>query len=590
MENIKKKCSLNKHSESDAISYCQQCKAYLCNKCHNLHPEVHDNHNLINLDKNLNEIFIDICKEEGHNNKLEFFCKNHNSLCCLGCVCKIRVKGYGQHSGCNICYIDDIKDEKKNKLKENIIHLEKLFNKFESTINELKILFEKIDKGKEELKLKIQKIFTKIRNSLNEKEDKLLLEVDEKFNEKFIKEDIIRESEKIPNKIKISLEKGKLINEEWNDNNLNSLINDCIDIENNIKKINEMNEIINKNNLNKNIKIDFSLNEEEINEYLNGIKSFGKIIIISDEEKINYELYNNFDIKIKKPIYKLNTHTNNILCLALLDDGRLASCSKDTSIKIYNKLSYKIDLIIKEHKSSVYCIIQLSSGILASCSRDKTIKLFNIKNNNYKLIQTLNYHTDAIYKIIELKNKSLVSCSEDSSIIFFVKDNLEYKKDYSISTDGSCSSILQTKDNEICYSVYYDNKICFYDFIKKRIINSISNISKHNELIFLSMICKELLVIPGYNKISIVNVNEYKLIKIIDVPDSSWIYGVCMLNKNMLLTGDESKVIRQWKIEVDNLILISKKENAHDEDINVLLNLGDGHIASASDDQTIRIC
>ena len=62
-----------------------------------------------------------------------------------------------------------------------------------------------------------------------------------------------------------------------------------------------------------------------------------------------------------------------------------------------------------------------------------------------------------------------------------------------------------------------------------------------------------------------------------------------MLNKNMLLTGDKSKVIKQWKIEGENLILISKKENAHEDDINVLLNLGDGHIASGSNDKTIRI-
>ena len=181
MENKRKKCSLKKHSESDAKSYCQQCKIYLCNKCHNLHPEVHDNHNLINLDNGLNEMFIDICKYENHINKLEFFCKNHNALCCVSCLCKVKFEGYGQHSKCNCCSINDIKDEKKNKLKENINILEELSNKFEKSINELKILFEKIDKHKEELKLKIQKIFTKIRNSLNEKEDKLLQEIDEKF-------------------------------------------------------------------------------------------------------------------------------------------------------------------------------------------------------------------------------------------------------------------------------------------------------------------------------------------------------------------------------------------------------------------------
>ena len=103
------------------------------------------------------------------------------------------------------------------------------------------------------------------------------------------------------------------------------------------------------------------------------------------------------------------------------------------------------------------------------------------------------------------------------------------------------------------------------------------------------MINKELLVIPSENKISIVNINEYKLTRIIEVPGSSWICGICMLNKNMLLTGDYAEVLRQWKIEGDNLVLISKKEKAQDKDINVLLNLVDGHIESGTNDYTIRI-
>ncbi len=92
------------------------------------------------------------------------------------------------------------------------------------------------------------------------------------------------------------------------------------------------------------------------------------------------------------------------------------------------------------------------------------------------------------------------------------------------------------------------------------------------------MISKELLVIPGENKISIINVNEYKLIRIIYAPNSSWIFGVCIINENTLLTGDQSELIKQWKIEGDNLILVSKKENAHDGSIYALLNIGNGFI------------
>ena len=75
----------------------------------------------------------------------------------------------------------------------------------------------------------------------------------------------------------------------------------------------------------------------------------------------------------------------------------------------------------------------------------------------------------------------------------------------------------------------------------------------------------------------------------IEIPDSGSIYGICMINKNILLTGDTNKAIKQWKIEGNNLILISKKENTHSDEINALLNIGNGHIASCSDDNLIKI-
>ena len=102
------------------------------------------------------------------------------------------------------------------------------------------------------------------------------------------------------------------------------------------------------------------------------------------------------------------------------------------------------------------------------------------------------------------------------------------------------------------------------------------------------MITKNLLFITGSNKISIININNYKL-RIINVPGADWIRGICMLNQNMFLTGDNAKIIRQWRIEGDNLILVSKKENAHDNYIYDLKKLGNGHIASGSDDGSIKI-
>ena len=144
----------------------------------------------------------------------------------------------------------------------------------------MKEITEKINKNKEETKLNIQKTFTKLRNELNNREDQLLLEVDDKTSKEYINEDIIKQSEMIPKKIKIYLDKGKEIkDEEWNENKkLKFLINDCINIENNIKIIDEINKNIEKfNNINLNIK--FTPLSNELNDYLNKIKIFGDLLV-----------------------------------------------------------------------------------------------------------------------------------------------------------------------------------------------------------------------------------------------------------------------------------------------------------------------
>ena len=157
--------------------------------------------------------------------------------------------------------------------------MEELSNKLDPSIKELKEIYQKIDESKDKLKMEIQNIFTKIRTELNKREDELYEEIDKKYNELFFKEDFIKESEKLPNLVKISLERGKMKENEWDDDKkLNKLINDCIIIENTIKNINEIYEKIEKFNSNKELKIEFEPKQDEIqNGFLKSIRTFGSL-------------------------------------------------------------------------------------------------------------------------------------------------------------------------------------------------------------------------------------------------------------------------------------------------------------------------
>jgi len=276
MDDQIKKCSFKDHKETNAIFYCIQCKVYMCNKCENFHSKLLENHQTFKIEKDIEDVFLGICKEENHQIKLEYFCKSHNQLCCAACIAKIKKNGNGKHKDCDVCLIEDIKDEKKNKIKDNINYLKDISNNLQKSLDLLKTIFEKFTKDKEELKKNIQQIFTKIRNELNNREDELLLEVDKKYNNIYFNDSIMKESEKLPNKIKLSLEKVCVIDKEYNDNNLSLFISDCINIENNIKEINTIKEKIDKCNDLDNFKITFiEENGEEVNKLLENIKEFG---------------------------------------------------------------------------------------------------------------------------------------------------------------------------------------------------------------------------------------------------------------------------------------------------------------------------
>ena len=106
------------HQEIDAINFCQECKKYLCNKCEKLHSSLFTEHHPYSLDKDPKDIFTGLCNIENHSGKLDFYCKNHNELCCAYCITKIKKEGLGQHTDCNICVIEDLFEEKKKKFRE----------------------------------------------------------------------------------------------------------------------------------------------------------------------------------------------------------------------------------------------------------------------------------------------------------------------------------------------------------------------------------------------------------------------------------------------------------------------------------------
>ena len=278
MEPKKINCSNKLHEKIDSIIYCQKCDIYMCNKCKQLHSDLFQSHQTFQIDnfkdKDMISIFTCFCKDSNHNVEFEYFCKTHNILCCAKCISKIKTKENGKHGNCDICLINDIQKEKKEKLNENIKILEELSVNLKKTIEELKTLFNKINENKENLVINIQKIFTQFRNKINKKEDEIITKINNKYNKLYFKEDLIKLSENLPNKVNKLLEQSKCLNKEWKDDKLISSINNCIQLEKSIKNINVIKEKIRKFNT-RNISIKFCRNVE-VDLFENDIENFVK--------------------------------------------------------------------------------------------------------------------------------------------------------------------------------------------------------------------------------------------------------------------------------------------------------------------------
>ena len=207
-------------------------------------------------------------------------------------------------------------------------YLEYILNKLQDSIKNLKTSFEKIKQDKEGLKLNIQNIFTKIRNELNNREDELLAEVDQLYNDIRNDEIILKQSEKLPNKVRINLERSK--SNEFNDKNLALFIHECMCMEKNIKEINEENRNIKASLNNNDIEIQFNY-ETQLNTILQNFKKFGKLIILDKNKTFDTEILNEDKYKQESIInwIKESINKNKIKLEKIFSMKIISNSSKD---------------------------------------------------------------------------------------------------------------------------------------------------------------------------------------------------------------------------------------------------------------------
>ena len=578
MEVQNKKCSFKDHKNIDAIKYCQECNKYLCNKCEKFHSGLLENHHTLALDKEIDEFFTGYCKEKNHHlHELNFFCKDHNTLCCPCCIAKIKTQGNGAHHDCNVCDINDISEEKKNNLSNNIKSLEKLYDLFQALLNDLKKAIQEIDDRKEEVKKDILQIFTGIRDELNKREDQLLKEVDQIYENKFNSKNIdnIIKDKKFSEKIKIYLDKGKIAEKDWNKiNNKAILINDCINIENTIDKINNMNTSIEKYKI-QDKKLNFNCN---INDIINLIKTFGSFNKTINQQEVNINI-NNFNPQNLNYIKQISSNygcsycycydsvcffisKNNEYVLSYIDSSYKSiifyDINNNNEIKKFNNAHDNNICTIKHYPYDQY-------DIILSTSYNNDIKLWNYNEGiNILTISKIYDNNTNVYSgcIIFDKNNFNIFCTGCQNYIKIYNQTGEFIKNignnndiryYIDSSEIEDKKYILVGGNKGIQTFNYPELNEYYTFIEG------NDTQYHNE-------AKIIKINNNYNLIDTGNFNYIKIWDFINknlitkINSNSQLYGYMIINNRYLFIGSDDNQIKEFDLEKK---IIIKNINKH---------------------------
>jgi len=507
--------------------------------------------------------------KENSNLELGYFCKTHNILCCSACT-----KESGNHYKCEVCEINEIKDSKLNDLKKNLNLLEDFSKSLTDSINNLEKLFDKKEKDKETLKVRVQKVFTKIRNELNDREDLLLSEIDKQFDNLYFEEKLMRKLEKLPKKSNKNLEKGKLINIDKN--KLSSIINDCIDIENNIKEIDELNKLTEKCNQSDYVSIEFYPNDEKLSLLLKEIKNLridsskfigskAEIVLLYSNEK--GIIGANYWTKIKEIKSEINPfipskdiiifdHFGNIL----KDDDYLDWSTAFLSIE------YKINITIKYNGicKKTYNDVNINNSL--EFIADKIKKDIEISKSKQRIVYKGNEIKSAfdLIKIIDKKDieLDLYIGPKDGLLIDIRKKSGDIYK-YSFESNTKIKDIKLYNLEKLpidSYNIYYKEKI----LDKEKTLKD-NNIENNSILDFVF----------NSKKGNIIIIRSYNILIPLEVDFSETIHSI----KNKLSEKDIHLSISNLKMAYNNIELEDNKSlkeyNINNEETIDVINKND---------------
>ena len=313
-------------------------------------------------------------------------------------------------------------------------------------------------------------------------------------------------------------------------------------------------------------------------------------------DKIFGEWSNPENIKTLKSILSNNItiteHNDYINCLIILKDGRLASCSNDKSVKIYNKNNKIVEININENSQISY-IFEVEDNVLMTCLRDGVTNVYKfLSDKQYQKIQSIEIDgKNTIKKIIKLINGNFISISNSLYLKIWNYLNQKYNLFKSISSNNSYrfEDIIEVKNDEIVAQINSTEYLSFIDIKNEKEIYrlNVSNI-RGNHIYELQMLNKNVLFYGLDMNIFLIDINSHNIIKRIDNLNFQ-IYCSNVLSENMVVLGVQNGNLIILKISNNYNQINTSKIIAHGDCVKCIIKGENGKLISASNDKLIKI-
>ena len=319
-------------------------------------------------------------------------------------------------------------------------------------------------------------------------------------------------------------------------------------------------------------------------------------------EKINFHAKFNFsqiskNYKIEQMLEK--AHEKLINGIFEIGNNKVITGSLDYTLKIWEEKNNKFENIqkIKGISGAICSMIKLNDGgLITSAANNNNINIWEKQGeNNYTIKQSISSHTKPVLTLAQLENGKIISGGWDNLIIIWDKDNSGYYiEKQRIKDKKPVTKIIGLKNDKFAFTS--DNRIRIM-IQKKKKTNIDSKENEKNKENNNNEIINDVFDDLDFDQ-DVEYEKDDENTFIVCYKLSKHVGRIrCMLElKNGYLlsgAGDSGKKkdnnILVWKPnDLDGFFYVQTLKG-HLSDVNSLIELKDGRVASSSKDRTIRI-